>query len=115
MWNRFLSFAIVLTVLSNVAAATPSKRVSAKNTGSVSGSKTTAKGAHAKSTTSSKKSSLKKAKTRKKLSAARSRRVNRTFRASAELRPMALQLFEMRTPAAYAGVEAYAKKHAGTD
>jgi soluble lytic murein transglycosylase len=35
--------------------------------------------------------------------------------ASSDLRPMARQLIEYRTPAAYAGVESYAGKHAGTE
>jgi soluble lytic murein transglycosylase len=41
--------------------------------------------------------------------------VRRAFVASADLKPMARQLLEDRTPLAYAGVEAYARKHAGTD
>ena len=35
--------------------------------------------------------------------------------ASATLKPMALQLLQNRTPAAYAGVEAYARKHSAED
>ena len=35
--------------------------------------------------------------------------MNRAFKASADLRPMAQQLLENRTPQAYAGVEAFAK------
>lgn len=46
---------------------------------------------------------------------ARMRRMNHAFVASSTLRPMAKQLLDARTKAAYAGVEAYAKKHAGTD
>lgn len=42
-------------------------------------------------------------------------RMKRTFVASSSLKPMAKQLFEARTKEAYAGVEAYATKHAGTD
>jgi soluble lytic murein transglycosylase len=41
--------------------------------------------------------------------------IKRAFVASADLRPMAQQLLENRTPQAYAGVEAYARKHAGDD
>ena len=41
--------------------------------------------------------------------------IKRAFVASAELRPMAQQLLENRTPQAYAGVEAYARKHAKDD
>jgi soluble lytic murein transglycosylase len=37
------------------------------------------------------------------------------FVASANLKPMALQLLQDRTPAAYAGVEAYAQRHARED
>jgi soluble lytic murein transglycosylase len=41
--------------------------------------------------------------------------IKRAFVASAELRPMAQQLLENRTPQAYEGVEAYARKHAKDD
>ncbi len=40
--------------------------------------------------------------------------MRRSFVASSDLRPMARQLVEFRTPAAYAGVENYAHSHAGT-
>lgn len=43
----------------------------------------------------------------------RNRRVEQAFVASKHLRPMAQQLARMRTPAAYAGVEAYARAHTG--
>ena len=45
--------------------------------------------------------------------AARLALLKRAFVASAELRPMAQQLATMRTPAAYAGVSAYARRHTG--
>jgi peptidoglycan lytic transglycosylase len=41
--------------------------------------------------------------------------IKRAFVASADLRPMAQQLLENRTLQAYAGVEAYARKHAKDD
>ena len=41
--------------------------------------------------------------------------IKRAFVASADLRPMAQQLLENRTPQAYEGVEAYARKHANDD
>jgi soluble lytic murein transglycosylase len=41
----------------------------------------------------------------------RAKRVHQAFVASTTLRPMAQQLLQDRTPAAYAGVEAYAQKH----
>src|ERR1039458_2156006 len=42
---------------------------------------------------------------RKKVTAARAHSLKRSFVASSDLRPMARQLVEFRTPAAYAGVE----------
>jgi soluble lytic murein transglycosylase len=45
----------------------------------------------------------------------RVRRIRQAFVASTSLRPMAQQLVQDRTPAAYAGVEAYGRAHAGDD
>ena len=45
----------------------------------------------------------------------RVRRVRQAFAASANLRPMAQQLLQDRTPVAYAGVEAYARRHSKED
>jgi soluble lytic murein transglycosylase len=45
--------------------------------------------------------------------AARTARIKQAFVASTELRPMAQQLASMRTPEAYAGVTAYARRHSG--
>ena len=56
-----------------------------------------------------------KAKRKKTVSPQRIRRMHRAFVASTELKPMARQLLENRSPAAYAGVEAYARKHAHDD
>ncbi len=52
---------------------------------------------------------------RKKSTASRTIKLHKTFVASSDLRPMAQQLIEFRSPAAYAGVEAYANKHPGTE
>ena len=41
--------------------------------------------------------------------------MRQAFVASANLKPMARQLLQDRTPAAYAGVEGYARKHAQED
>lgn len=41
------------------------------------------------------------------------RRIRRAFVASTELRPMAQQLANLRTPAAFAGVAEYARRHTG--
>jgi soluble lytic murein transglycosylase len=54
-------------------------------------------------------------KPRKKVTAARAHQMKRSFVASNDLRPMARQLVEFRTPAAYTGVENYAHTHAGTE
>jgi len=54
--------------------------------------------------------------TRKPLTAkelARSQKLHQAFVASSQLRPMAQQLASMRSPAAYAGVSAYAHSHTG--
>jgi soluble lytic murein transglycosylase len=83
----------------------------------------------AKSATSSKKSSRAKSKTatkkktgtqaaarrRRRVMSPRVRRIRQAFVASTTLRPMAQQLIQDRTPAAYAGVEAYARAHAKED
>jgi peptidoglycan lytic transglycosylase len=45
----------------------------------------------------------------------RSHRLTRAFVASASLKPMAKQLLDNRTKAAYAGVQSYATRHAGDD
>ena len=59
--------------------------------------------------------SARKKKTRKRVSPQRIRRTHRAFVASASLKPMALQLLQDRTPAAYAGVESYARRHGSED
>jgi soluble lytic murein transglycosylase len=45
----------------------------------------------------------------------RFRRMHQAFVASATLKPMARQLLQDRTPAAYTGVEAFARKHSAED
>lgn len=88
----------------SAVSETSSKTKSSSGTHSAVAKKTTAKS--------------KKKKTRKALSPAeirRMRRMNRAFVASSTLKPMAKQLLEDRTKPAYAGVQAYATKHAGTD
>src|SRR3974390_2868065 len=78
-----------------------------------SGSSTpTKKKASPSSSSGSKKAPAKKGHARKKSTAARTIKLHKSFVASSDLRPMARQLIEFRSPAAYAGVEAYAAKHA---
>ena len=52
---------------------------------------------------------------RRRGSSPRLRRMHEAFVASASLKPMARQLLQDRTPPAYAGVEAYARRHASED
>jgi soluble lytic murein transglycosylase len=72
--------------------------------------------ARAKSKTSSK-TSRKTLRSRKpqKASPTRIRRIQRAFVASNDLKPMARQLLDLRSRAAFAGVDAYARKHADDD
>ncbi|HVN20348.1 MAG TPA: transglycosylase SLT domain-containing protein [Dongiaceae bacterium] len=65
--------------------------------------------------TASRKAAATKSKRRKRPISPRVRRIRQAFVASATLRPMAQQLISDRTPAAYAGVEAYARAHAKED
>src|SRR5207253_1487675 len=53
--------------------------------------------------------------TRRKRTSPRLRRIHQAFVASASLRLMAQQLLQERTPAAYGGVEAYARRHSKDD
>jgi len=91
-------------------SATPPK----KKTSSTSSS-SKKKSAMSASASPKKPSSKKGRSPRKKATAARTIRLHKSFVASSDLRPMARQLIEYRTPAAYAGVESYANKHAGTE
>lgn len=70
-----------------------------------------------KKTTASRKATARTARTkrRRRPISPRVRRIRQAFVASATLRPMALQLISDRTPAAYAGVEAYARAHSKED
>ena len=84
-------------------------------------STSTSSTAHKKKTTTStthtatKKSASTHSHSRKKVTTARAHQMHRSFVASTDLRPMARQLVEFRTPAAYTGVENYAQSHAGTE
>jgi soluble lytic murein transglycosylase len=73
------------------------------------------KTAHKSASSTHKKTASSRSHHRKKVTAARAHKLKRVFVASADLRPMARQLIELRTPAAYTGVENYAHSHAGTE
>jgi len=64
---------------------------------------------------STKKPAKKAATKRRSRSSPRLRRMHQAFVASASLKPMARQLLQDRTPAAYAGVEAFARRHSKED
>ena len=85
---------------SSQPSTTKKKTSKASSSSSASKAKSTAKKSHA---------------PRKKATAARTIQLHKSFVASSDLRPMAQQLIDFRTPAAYAGVEGYAAKHAGTE
>ncbi len=90
------------------AKSVPAERPPAKNT---TARNTTARKKPAASTSTRTNTTRKKRKT----ISPRVRRVRRAFVASASLRPMAQQLLQDRTPTAYAGVEAYSRRHAKED
>jgi len=67
------------------------------------------------SKTSTLKKSRKPVSKRKRRSSPRLRRMHQAFAASSTLKPMARQLLQDRTPAAYGGVEAFARRHTKED
>jgi soluble lytic murein transglycosylase len=104
----FSFFPLVLLasgLLAQDSTSTPVTKKSSTNT------------AHKSSTTAHKKSTSARSvhHPRKKITATRAHRLKRTFVASSDLRPMARQLVQLRTPAAYTGVENYAHTHANTE
>lgn len=110
---RSLVYALILAILCPDGAMWAAQSASSqkKTTSSAAKKKTTPRRSTAKKKTSAK--SRKKAKVR--VNPARLNRMKRAFVASSDLKPMALQLIDSRSKPAYAGVEAYARKHPGTD
>ncbi len=123
--QRTLVFALILAVLSpdgamwaaQSAASTPQKSTKTTATKKTAASKkkasTTKK--NTSRTATKKKKVTRRKKRRTPVRPAELRRMKRAFVASTELKPMAFQLIDTRSKAAYAGVEAYAAKHAKTD
>jgi soluble lytic murein transglycosylase len=101
--------ALVLALLGNGVLAQETSSAHKKKPGSSTSTHKSTKSASKKS------ASAQHHAPRKKVTAARAHSMKRTFVASSDLRPMARQLVEFRTPAAYAGVETYAHGHAGTE
>ncbi|MGA7557372.1 MAG: transglycosylase SLT domain-containing protein [Terriglobales bacterium] len=96
----------------SASAKTPAKNATAKKATANSG---TTKSATSKSAASKKKPVPAASKKKRRPMSPRVRRARQAFVASASLRPMAQQLLQDRTPTAYAGVEAYARRHARED
>lgn len=71
--------------------------------------------AHSAQSKTGKSSAAAKRRKKKKALSRRVLRVNRAFVASVNLKPMAFQLLQNRSKAAYAGVEAYARRHSKED
>src|SRR5271166_623807 len=94
------------------SSSAPAKSQSSSSSTSTKNKKKSSSSASA---THTKSSSKKGHAPRKKSTAARTIQLHKSFVASSDLRPMARQLIEYRTPAAYAGVESYATRHAGTE
>ena len=92
----------------------PAKTSAHKSARPKSPAPATASKTPARKTTSAQTRSLA-AKKRKRPLSPRVRRMREAFVASTSLRPMAQQLTQDRSPAAYAGVEAYARTHAKED
>jgi len=94
-------------------ASSPAANARAQSTTSTS---TASRPTSAKNTPTKKKSAASTStKKRHKTISPHVRRVRRAFVASASLRPMAQQLLQDRTPTAYAGVEAFARRHSKED
>ncbi|MDR3749748.1 MAG: transglycosylase SLT domain-containing protein [Acidobacteriota bacterium] len=100
----------ILPAQDSTSSTAPKKKSTTSSTTAPKSSSTTKTSSAHKKTTSARSN-----KPRKKATVARAHRLKRTFVASSDLRPMARQLVEFRTPAAYSGVETYAHAHAGTE
>ncbi len=95
------------------AASAPAQSTASKSTTSTpTSTKSTPANKNTAASTSTRKTTARK---KRKTISPRVRRVRQAFVASANLRPMAQQLLQNRTPTAYAGVEAYARRHSKED
>jgi soluble lytic murein transglycosylase len=110
--RSFLPWVVLLAVSGTAAQTPPAPAKPATATHHHAGAAT-----HTGTTTTRSKSHVRHVKTHRKprsaRSIARSRKLQLAFVASTQLRPMAQELTTMRSPAAYAGVTAYAHAHTG--
>src|SRR5271165_4742409 len=111
----FLACLLVLQGSGLSAQDTTSAPPKKKSTSATTTQKSTT--AHKSSTTAHKKTTTAQSshRPRKKVTATRAHQMKRTFVASSDLRPMARQLIELRSPPAYTGVENYAHAHANAE
>ena len=117
-WSRFIAPILAPLLLlqgSGLPAQTTSSAPTKSQSRSSSSTKKKKKSSPSASAGQKKSTSKTSHAPRKKSTAARTITLHKTFVASSDLRPMARQLIEYRTPAAYAGVESYAARHAGTE
>ncbi|MGA3089563.1 MAG: transglycosylase SLT domain-containing protein [Terriglobales bacterium] len=117
LWLGVLCPVVAQSQSSTAADSQPASSSAAKHPGAkvTSGKTPAAKSSSAKSTRSSKKTTASSARKKRRPVSPRVRRARQAFVASASLRPMAQQLLQDRTPTAYAGVEAYARRHPKED
>ena len=116
LFSRFLVLSFAFLIVSGLSVARPFPFPRQTASGSSSTERPSApkpKTAH--SQTSKSKVGAKTSPTKKRRRSPRVQRMHQAFVASASLKPMARQLLQERTPAGYAGVEAYARRHAKED
>jgi soluble lytic murein transglycosylase len=116
--SRFLllSFALLIARGSSMAEPLASTRQSTGTGGGSSTHSSASKPKSAQTSSTSSKSAHKSASSKKRRRRSpRVQRMHQAFVASTSLKPMARQLLQERTPPAYAGVEAYARRHAKED
>ena len=115
--SRWVSRWLVVMLSALMAIAAAAGQSGSATTGTSSATKSGASSAtQAKKAKKSKKAKKKTAQSKAGSRAARAARtasIRRAFVASTELRPMAQQLATLRTPEAYAGVAAYARRNSG--
>ncbi|MCU1310164.1 MAG: Lytic transglycosylase, catalytic [Candidatus Angelobacter sp.] len=102
-------------MVASLGAATLEAPAQTQPKKSTSSTKKTTKKKAASKGSPAQKAKTRKAAQKKAADDARTRRMKQAFVASSDLKPMAQQLLDSRSKAAYSGVERYAKKHADSD
>jgi soluble lytic murein transglycosylase len=117
LFSRFLALFLAFLIVSGSSVARPfsfARQTTSGSSSTAGASKSKPKTAHSQTSKSKvgvKKSTAKKRRRR----SPRVQRMHQAFVASTSLKPMARQLLQERTPAAYAGVEGYARRHSKED